>query len=311
VRRHYSTWDVLAVVYWPRAQRATLDLLATRIHLLHRLGERSLRTKHQKHRRASRSTSLTVACVLLVLAGLTLFVGFVDRQPPSERYKIYSTPGILLLIGLLWSNLTDVRNRSVARYMTARRLREHNLTTLGPTAFAAYAPPSLRTRELEERRADALALLSSIPPMRGLAAHAAGLIHTRVFLVIVAVGCASISAGEKWIAAGEFAYLNSLLVMATAAGLVVLLASTLLTLRSRATRALRHSACPDCGYPLADVPPTPSTLQPTLNLGPKRCPECGSPWPLIPLTLDSRPLNATASPTPAAPPPPPRASPGT
>ena len=41
--------------------------------------------------------------------------------------------------------------------------------------------------------------------------------------------------------------------------------------------------CPDCCYPLDDIPPAISREHAGgAFVGPRRCPECGSPWPLIP-----------------------------
>lgn len=47
--------------------------------------------------------------------------------------------------------------------------------------------------------------------------------------------------------------------------------------------SLQSRSCPDCGYPLGDIPPgiDPSLLG-GVNAGPARCHECGTPWPLVP-----------------------------
>jgi hypothetical protein len=57
-------------------------------------------------------------------------------------------------------------------------------------------------------------------------------------------------------------------------------------LPDRLARAAAQRRCPDCSYPLADLP-TPFDGAPgsPIPAGPERCPECGSPWPLIPPRL--------------------------
>lgn len=54
----------------------------------------------------------------------------------------------------------------------------------------------------------------------------------------------------------------------------------------RLARAAADRHCPDCNYPLADLP-SPFDAAPGQQLasGPERCPECASPWPLIPPRL--------------------------
>lgn len=55
----------------------------------------------------------------------------------------------------------------------------------------------------------------------------------------------------------------------------------------RLASSLETRSCPDCAYPLADIPPgiDPSLLG-GVNVGPARCHECGTPWPLVPPYLD-------------------------
>lgn len=56
----------------------------------------------------------------------------------------------------------------------------------------------------------------------------------------------------------------------------------------RLKRSLRDSVCPDCAYPLGDLPPgLPQPPGSATLIGPARCPECGAPWPLVPAPLES------------------------
>jgi hypothetical protein len=49
----------------------------------------------------------------------------------------------------------------------------------------------------------------------------------------------------------------------------------------RLLRSLIHSVCPDCEYPLAELPDA-IELPDGVRTGPAVCPECGCPWPLVP-----------------------------
>lgn len=53
--------------------------------------------------------------------------------------------------------------------------------------------------------------------------------------------------------------------------------------RQLARDTLADATCPDCRYPLREIP---SVIDPATTfdvpIGPERCPECGCPWPLIP-----------------------------
>lgn len=59
----------------------------------------------------------------------------------------------------------------------------------------------------------------------------------------------------------------------------------------RIARAASDLRCPDCNYPLSDLP-SPFEGVPgaaLIRTGPERCPECGTPWPLIPPNFDGSP----------------------
>jgi hypothetical protein len=53
--------------------------------------------------------------------------------------------------------------------------------------------------------------------------------------------------------------------------------------RNRLRAALVRRECPDCAYPLGQIPPgLASDMLSGLDAGPTACPECGAPWPLLP-----------------------------
>lgn len=57
-------------------------------------------------------------------------------------------------------------------------------------------------------------------------------------------------------------------------------------LPARLARAAVSQHCPDCSYPLGDLPtPFNGAPGPPIRSGPERCPECGTPWPMIPPRL--------------------------
>ncbi len=71
----------------------------------------------------------------------------------------------------------------------------------------------------------------------------------------------------------------------TAIAIALAAASTqrLRWVRMRTQRRIRSGQCPDCSYPLAELP---DAIDPSLvggaHTGPDRCPECGTHWPLVP-----------------------------
>lgn len=96
----------------------------------------------------------------------------------------------------------------------------------------------------------------------------------------------------------------ALVAWATSGGLLLAAIIRVRTERRRLLAGAQGSACPDCGFPLADVRPAPTALpERSAEVGPAVCPECGCPWPLVPpeFPSDDRPPSVGDGGTPSTP----------
>lgn len=273
----FSNWDILSSAYLPK------DIKPPRARSI-RLGRRlpRLRFNLNQHRFAIRP------CVPIVLALLALHIAVhydiviprITQLDPALRRALQFGSTLLIFAVALFASFRSIDPALVAfsRIRTAevrRALAMHRRGTFDD-ANAAQLSQLLagRTRQATSKGANEGSYPGAVRVMWLRPSH-------RVILLCAIFIPALIGEYGK-----QVPWLRMPLSLAPMLALVTLyiIASRL---PGRLTGAAANRRCPDCDYPLADLPSpfdSASSAAP-IRSGPERCPECGTPWPLIPPRL--------------------------
>lgn len=263
-------------------------LVATERMRLSSPAREAARQRHWSSRPRKLRVRIFVARFILTAGLATFFVLFAKRGTNTVAWHTLISCGTGMVVLGLWYSIRSTALNNRARYLAARRMRENGLTRRAPIEFAPTSQPLSAVSDPATRRSHASVMLQSQPSARSLAAHAfdSRVFRLSLYSLLPVYGMSHLL--MIWDLPGRSVVPMIMSVFYPA--LFVAMGISLFRLKSRARRALQHTLCPDCGYSLANIPPAPSSLRPTLNLGPKCCPECGSPWPLI---LFPAPFNST------------------
>jgi hypothetical protein len=290
-KRHYSAWDILGVLYWPRSDA---DRLSEWSRLMARTPEarRWARARRlfpagmRPPRRSRVFLALQVILWLAIFAAIVLMTfgqkATLPGSPLGPAYQPHLRIGefmvwAIVVAGMVvWVRYTA--STLAGRALVVRRLREEGFVRRPGPAFApGHAGPDPPRIELQKRLRVWARELHAAPSREQSWPY----LTARPFYTLLFTGAyALLFLAMLVLRASGY---TLLVIVSASIGVLVADLSAIKRLVRRARRALENGDCPDCGYELSGargfVLPD---AEGDLNLGPPRCPECGAPWPLLP-----------------------------